>query len=232
MLNRNQNNNYGLPTFGGYEAFGGDTPSMNLPMPSIVEREGNIDRTYDPLSRLSKDRIIMVRGEVNESMEASIVSQLLVLEAQDPEKPIYMYICSPGGSVLHGLSIFNTMQYIKCPVYTIAMGFCASMGQFLISAGEKGHRYALPDAFIMMHEIASGAQGKRSTLNVDNAFTNRLGDLLEKHIAEFTGKTVEQIHADAEFTDKWFSAEEAKEYGFIDEVLTNRPDALISEEEK
>ena len=219
MMNNGMNNYGVLPTFGGYESFGMTAPSMNLPMPSIIEREENVERTMDPLSRLMKDRIIMLRGEVNDAMEASVVAQLLVLEQQDPDKEIKIYINSPGGSVLSGLSIFNTMRAVKCPIVTVGMGMCASMGQFLISAGDKGNRYMMKDCFIMMHEVASGAQGKRSTLNNENNFTNRLGDLLENYIAEFTGKTFEEIHRDAEFLDRWFNAEEAKEYGFVDHIL-------------
>jgi len=188
-------------------------------IPYVIEQTGRGERSYDIYSRLLKDRIIMLSGEVNDAVASSIVAQLLFLEAQDPDKDIYFYINSPGGVITSGLSMFDTMNYIKPDIVTICIGQAASMGAFLLASGTKGKRYALPHARIMIHQPSGGAQGQSTDIQIQAAEIQRLKDTLNAILAEQTGKKPKQIEKDTE-RDKFMSAEEAVEYGLIDKVLT------------
>ena len=188
-------------------------------IPYVVEQTGRGERSYDIYSRLLKDRIIMLSGEVNDQVASSIVAQLLFLEAQDPEKDIYFYINSPGGVITSGLSIYDTMNYIKPDVVTICIGQAASMGAFLLASGSKGKRYALPSVRIMIHQPSGGAQGQSTDIQIHAKEIQRLKDMLNEMLAERTGKTVKRVEKDTE-RDNFMSAEEAVEYGLVDKVLT------------
>jgi len=188
-------------------------------IPYVVEQTGRGERSYDIYSRLLKDRIIMLSGEVNDQVASSIVAQLLFLEAQDPDKDIYFYINSPGGVITSGLSMFDTMNYIKPDIVTICMGQAASMGAFLLACGTKGKRYALPHARIMIHQPSGGAQGQSTDIQIQAQEIQRLKDTLNEILAEKTGKKAKQIEKDTE-RDNFMSAKEAVEYGLIDKVLT------------
>lgn len=188
-------------------------------IPYVIERTGRGERSYDIYSRLLKDRIIMLSGEVNDAVASSIVAQLLFLEAQDPDKDIYFYINSPGGVITSGLSIFDTMNYIKSDIVTICIGQAASMGAFLLASGTKGKRYALPHARIMIHQPSGGAQGQSTDIQIQAQEIQRLKDTLNEILAEKTGKKAKAIEKDTE-RDNFMSSEEAKTYGLIDKVLT------------
>jgi len=188
-------------------------------IPYVVEQTGRGERSYDIYSRLLKDRIIMLSGEVNDQVASSIVAQLLFLEAQDPDKDIYFYINSPGGVITSGLSMFDTMNYIKPDIVTICIGQAASMGAFLLASGTKGKRYALPHARIMIHQPSGGAQGQSTDIQIQAKEIQRLKDTLNEILAEKTGKTVKRIEKDTE-RDYFMSSAEALEYGLIDKVLT------------
>jgi ATP-dependent Clp protease protease subunit len=188
-------------------------------IPYVVEQTGRGERSYDIYSRLLKDRIIMLSGEVNDQVASSIVAQLLFLEAQDPDKDIYFYINSPGGVITSGLSMFDTMNYIKPDIVTICIGQAASMGAFLLASGTKGKRYALPNARIMIHQPSGGAQGQSTDIQIKAQEIQRLKDTLNAILAEKTGKTANRIEKDTE-RDNFMSAQEAVEYGLIDKVLT------------
>jgi len=188
-------------------------------IPYVVEQTGRGERSYDIYSRLLKDRIIMLSGEVNDQVASSIVAQLLFLEAQDPDKDIYFYINSPGGVITSGLSMFDTMNYIKPDIVTICIGQAASMGAFLLASGTKGKRYALPHARIMIHQPSGGAQGQSTDIQIQAQEIQRLKDTLNEILAEKTGKKPKQIEKDTE-RDNFMSAKEAVEYGLIDKVLT------------
>jgi ATP-dependent Clp protease protease subunit len=188
-------------------------------IPYVVEQTGRGERSYDIYSRLLKDRIIMLSGEVNDQVASSIVAQLLFLEAQDPDKDIYFYINSPGGVITSGLSMFETMNYIKPDIVTICIGQAASMGAFLLASGTKGKRYALPHARIMIHQPSGGAQGQSTDIQIQAQEIQRLKDTLNEILAEKTGKTAKKIEKDTE-RDNFMSAKEAVEYGLIDKVLT------------
>ena len=188
-------------------------------IPYVVEQTGRGERSYDIYSRLLKDRIIMLSGEVNDQVASSIVAQLLFLEAQDPDKDIYFYINSPGGVITSGLSMFDTMNYIKPDIVTICIGQAASMGAFLLTSGTKGKRYALPHARIMIHQPSGGAQGQSTDIQIQAQEIQRLKDTLNEILAEKTGKTAKKIEKDTE-RDNFMSAKEAVEYGLIDKVLT------------
>ena len=197
--------------------------------PGVIEQTANGRENYDLPSRLLKDRIILVQGEVEDSMATSIVAQLLFLEAQDPNKEISMYINSPGGSVTAGLSITDTMNFIKAPVTTIVMGLAASMGTIIAASGEKGHRYMLPNAEYLIHQPMGGAAG--GTQQTDMAIIaeqlTKTRAKLNKILADASGKDLDQIAHDTE-RDNWMSAEETLEYGFIDGILTKSGDRPIS----
>ena len=190
-------------------------------IPYVVEQTNRGERSYDIYSRLLNDRIIVLSDEVNDATASLVVAQLLYLEGQDPEKDISLYINSPGGSVTAGLAIYDTMQYIKCDVSTICMGMAASMGAFLLSAGAKGKRYALPNSDIMIHQPSGGAQGQATEIEITAKHILKTKEKLNKILAENTGKPIEVIAADTD-RDNFMSAEEALEYGLIDKVLYKR----------
>jgi ATP-dependent Clp protease protease subunit len=188
-------------------------------IPYVVEKSGRGERSYDIYSRLLKDRIVMLSGEVNDAVASSIVAQFLFLEAEDPEKDIYFYINSPGGAVTSGMSIYDTMNYIKPDVSTICIGQAASMGAFLLSSGKKGKRYSLPNSRVMIHQPLGGAQGQATDIQIQAEEILRIKDELNKILAENCGQDVETIKMDTE-RDKFMSAEEAKNYGIVDKVLS------------
>lgn len=190
-------------------------------VPYVVEQTSRGERSYDIFSRLLNDRIIFLNEEVNDTSAGLVVAQMLYLEAQDPDKDIQFYINSPGGSVTAGMGIYDTMQYIKCDVSTICIGMAASMGAFLLSSGTKGKRIALPNAEVMIHQPSAGTQGKVTDMEIDVEHVLRIKNHLNELLAQNTGKTVEQVKADTE-RDHWLTAEEAKEYGLIDQVLVKR----------
>ena len=193
---------------------------MNL-VPMVVEQTSRGERSYDIFSRLLNDRIIMLNGQVDDASASLIVAQLLYLEGQDPDKDISFYINSPGGSVSAGMAIYDTMQYIKCDVSTICFGMAASMGAFLLSAGTKGKRYALPNAEVMIHQPLGGAQGQASDILISARHIERTRENLNKILSENTGKSLEQIAIDTD-RDNWLTANEAKEYGIVDKVIAKR----------
>ncbi|HIC44279.1 MAG TPA: ATP-dependent Clp endopeptidase proteolytic subunit ClpP [Sulfurimonas sp.] len=188
-------------------------------IPYVIEKTGRGERSYDIFSRLLKDRIIMMSGEVNDQVASTIVAQLLFLEAEDPEKDIYFYINSPGGVITSGMSIYDTMNYIKPDVSTICIGQAASMGAFLLSSGAKGKRYSLPNSRIMIHQPSGGAQGQSTDIQIQAKEIQRMKDDLNAILAENTGQKVETVAADTE-RDNFMSALEAKKYGMIDEVIS------------
>jgi ATP-dependent Clp protease protease subunit len=190
-------------------------------IPYVVEKTGRGERSYDIFSRLLKDRIIMLSGEVNDQVASTIVAQMLFLEAEDPEKDIYFYINSPGGVVTSGMAMFDTMNYIRPDVATICIGQAASMGSFLLSAGAKGKRFALPHARIMIHQPLGGAQGQASDIAIQAEEILRMKAELNGILAENTGQKIETIEADTD-RDNFMSAAEAVKYGLIDEVLTKK----------
>ena len=191
---------------------------MSLLIPMVVEKTGGGERAYDIYSRLLKDRIVFVSGEIEDGMANAIVAQLLFLQAEDPKKEISMYINSPGGSVTAGLAILDTMRMVKCPVGTYCVGQAASMGAILLAAGEKGRRQALPNARIMIHQPWGGAQGKASDIEITAKEILRLKDILNRILAEASGKMLEDVTRDTD-RDHFMSAEEAKTWGLIDKVL-------------
>jgi len=194
---------------------------MSLLIPTVIEKTGRGERAYDIYSRLLKDRIIMLQGEINDHVASLIVSQLLFLEAENPEKDIYLYINSPGGVVTSGMAIYDTMNYIKPDVVTICMGQAASMGSFLLSSGEKGKRFALPHARIMIHQPLGGAQGQATDIEIHAKEILRMKKELNTILSENTGQTLRKIEKDTE-RDFFMSAEEAMKYGLIDKVLKKR----------
>ena len=189
-------------------------------IPYVIEQTSRGDRTYDIYSRLLKERIIFLGEEVTDASASVIIAQLLFLEGEDPEKDIHLYINSPGGSVSAGLAIYDTMQYIKCDVSTICIGMAASMGSFLLSGGKKGKRYALPNAEIMIHQPLGGAQGQATEIQIAAEHILKTRQKLNTILAENTGQSLEKIQADTE-RDNFMSAQEAKEYGLVDEVITS-----------
>ena len=193
-------------------------------VPMVVEQTGRGERSYDIFSRLLEDRIIFLGEEVTDASASLIVAQMLFLEAKDPEKDIQLYINSPGGSVTAGMAIFDTMQYIKCDVSTICIGMAASMGAFLLAAGTKGKRYALPNSEIMIHQPLGGAQGQATEIEIAAKHILQTKEKLNRMLAENTGKDISIIAADTD-RDNWMSAEEAKEYGLIDRVIYKRSEA-------
>ena len=190
-------------------------------VPYVVEQTSRGgERSYDIYSRLLKERIIFLGEEVTDASASVIIAQLLFLEGEDPEKDIHLYINSPGGSVSAGLAIYDTMQYIKCDVSTICIGMAASMGSFLLSGGKKGKRYALPNAEIMIHQPLGGAQGQATEIQIAAEHILKTRQKLNTILAENTGQSLEKIQADTE-RDNFMSAQEAKEYGLVDEVITS-----------
>ena len=195
---------------------------FNMPLvPNVIEQTPGGERAYDIYSRLLSDRIVMLTDEVNDVTASLVVAQMLFLEAQDPDKDIYFYINSPGGSVSAGFAIYDTMNYIKCDVCTICMGMAASMGAFLLSGGAKGKRLALPNAEIMIHQPLGGAQGQASDIKIHAEHILRTRSKLNKLLAEHTGRSIEEIERDTE-RDNFLTAEEACAYGLIDKVITKK----------
>lgn len=191
---------------------------MNMYIPTVIESGQNGERAYDIYSRLLKDRIIVLGSDVNDVSANAIVAQLLFLQAQDPEKDIYFYINSPGGSVSAGLAILDTMNLIKPDVQTIVMGMAASMGAFLLSAGAKGKRFALPNAEIMIHQPLGGAQGQATDIEISAKHILKTRERLNRILAKNTGQTLEQIEKDTE-RDNFMDADVAKEYGLVDHIM-------------
>lgn len=190
---------------------------MNL-VPTVIEQTSRGERAYDIYSRLLKDRIIMISGPIDDNLANSVIAQLLFLDAQDPEKDIYIYINSPGGSVSAGLAIYDTMNFVKADVQTIAMGMAASMGSFLLTAGTKGKRFALPNAEIMIHQPLGGAQGQATEIEIAARHILATRERLNKILVERTGQPIEVIERDTD-RDNYMTAEQAKEYGLIDKVM-------------
>lgn len=187
-------------------------------IPYVVEKTGRGERSYDIYSRLLKDRIVMLSGEVNDAVASSIVAQFLFLEAEDPEKDIYFYINSPGGVVTAGMAIYDTMNYIRPKVATICIGQAASMGAFLLSSGEKGKRYALPHARVMIHQPLGGAQGQATDIAIQAKEILRMKAELNEILAKNCNQTIERVEKDTD-RDNYMSARECIEYGLIDEIL-------------
>jgi ATP-dependent Clp protease protease subunit len=193
---------------------------MNL-VPMVVEQTGRGERSYDIYSRMLKERIIFLNGEVNDVTSSLVIAQLLFLESEDPEKDVQIYINSPGGSITAGMAIFDTMNFIKCDVSTICVGMAASMGAFLLAAGKKGKRFALPNSEVMIHQPLGGAQGQSVDVQI---YANRLirtREKLNQILSERTGQPIDVIDKDTD-RDNFMSADQAKEYGIIDKVITNR----------
>ena len=193
---------------------------MNL-IPYVVEQTSRGERSYDIYSRLLKDRIIFLGGEINDDVANAVIAQMLFLEADDPDKDIFLYINSPGGSVSAGLAIYDTMQYIRCEVSTICVGMAASMGAFLLAAGAKGKRFALPNSEIMIHQPSGGAQGQATDISIHANHILRVKDKLNRILSEKTGQPLEVIARDTE-RDNFMTAQEALEYGLIDKVIEHR----------
>lgn len=187
-------------------------------VPYVVEQTSRGERSYDIFSRLLSERIVMLTGEVNDASASLVVAQLLYLESQDPTKDISLYINSPGGSVTAGMSIYDTMQYIKCDVSTICMGMAASMGAFLLSSGAKGKRYALPNSDIMIHQPLGGFQGQASDIMIHANYIDRIKARLNKILADNTNQPLDVIERDTD-RDNFMSAQEACDYGLIDKVM-------------
>ncbi len=194
---------------------------MNTLVPYVVEKTGNGERSYDIFSRLLKDRIVFIDGEINDTMADLIVAQILFLESENPDKDISIYINSPGGSVTAGLAIYDTMKYVKCDIQTICMGQAASMAAILLAGGTKGKRYALPSSRIMIHQPRGGVEGQESDISILAKEIIRLKKLSIEYLSNDTGKSVEKIAEDIE-RDFFMSAQEGKEYGIVDHVMPNR----------
>lgn len=193
---------------------------MNL-IPMVVDRTDSGERSYDIYSRLLEDRVIFLSGEITDEVANLVVAQLIYLESKDPTKDISLYINSPGGSVTAGLAIFDTMNYIRPDVCTICVGMAASMGAFLLSSGTKGKRYALPNSEIMIHQVLGGAQGQASDVEIQTRQLLKIKEKMNRILAENTGKTYEEVRNDTD-RDNYLSAEEAREYGIIDQIFVKR----------
>lgn len=201
---------------------------MNTLVPMVVEQTARGERSYDIFSRLLKERIIFITGQVHDGMASLITAQLLFLEAENPKKPISMYINSPGGVVTSGLAIYDTMQYVKPDIATVCIGQAASMGSFLLTAGAKGQRYALPNARVMIHQPSGGAQGQATDIEIQAREILKVRARLNNLYVHHSGQTLDVIETSME-RDNFMSAEEAKEFGLIDEVVEKRPDSLATE---
>ena len=194
---------------------------MSILIPTVIEQTNHGERAYDIYSRLLKDRVIFLGGEIDDHVADLVIAQLLFLEAEDPDKDVHMYINSPGGVISSGMAIYDTMQYIRCDVSTICVGMAASMGAFLLAAGAKGKRYALPNAEIMIHQPLGGMQGQATDIEIHAKHILQMKDRLTTILAERTGQAKDQVAADTE-RDNFMTAEEAKSYGLIDDVVENR----------
>ena len=203
---------------------------LDMTVPIVVETSGRTERAYDIFSRLLKDRIVLLGSEVNDAVASLICAQLLFLESQDPEKEIYLYINSPGGSVTAGMAIYDTMNYITPPIATVCMGRAASMGAFLLSAGQKGMRYALPNSQVMIHQPLGGFQGQATDIDIQAREILRMRETLNGLLAKHTGQPIEKIAQDTE-RDNFMTAEMAQAYGLVDKVLASRRDLLAEKSE-
>lgn len=203
---------------------------LDMTVPIVVETSGRTERAYDIFSRLLKDRIVLLGSEVNDAVASLICAQLLFLESQDPEKEIYLYINSPGGSVTAGMAIYDTMNYITPPIATVCMGRAASMGAFLLSAGQKGMRYALPNSQVMIHQPLGGFQGQATDIDIHAREILRMREPLNGLLAKHTGQPIEKIAQDTE-RDNFMTAEMAQAYGLVDKVLASRRDLLAEKSE-
>lgn len=193
----------------------------NMLVPMVIDQTGGTERSYDIYSRLLEDRIVFLSGEITDATANVVIAQLIYLEGKNPDKDIYLYINSPGGSVSAGIAIYDTMNYIKCDVSTICIGLAASMGAFLLSSGTKGKRYALPNSEIMIHQPLGGTQGQASDIEIQATHMKKTKNMLNRILSENTGKTLQQIEKDTD-RDNYMSAEEAKKYGLIDEIFVTR----------
>ena len=203
---------------------------LDMTVPIVVETSGRTELAYDIFSRLLKDRIVLLGSEVNDAVASLICAQLLFLESQDPEKEIYLYINSPGGSVTAGMAIYDTMNYITPPIATVCMGRAASMGAFLLSAGQKGMRYALPNSQVMIHQPLGGFQGQATDIDIHAREILRMRETLNGLLAKHTGQPIEKIAQDTE-RDNFMTAEMAQAYGLVDKVLASRRDLLAEKSE-
>ena len=203
---------------------------LDMTVPIVVETSGRTERAYDIFSRLLKDRIVLLGSEVNDAVASLTCAQLLFLESQDPEKEIYLYINSPGGSVTAGMAIYDTMNYITPPIATVCMGRAASMGAFLLSAGQKGMRYALPNSQVMIHQPLGGFQGQATDIDIHAREILRMRETLNGLLAKHTGQPIEKIAQDTE-RDNFMTAEMAQAYGLVDKVLASRRDLLAEKSE-
>lgn len=197
-----------------------DTQGLGM-VPMVIEQSGRGERAYDIYSRLLRERVIFLVGPVNDQSANVVVAQLLFLESENPDKDISLYINSPGGSVSSGLSVFDTMNFIKPDVSTLCMGIAASMGAFLLAAGAKGKRFALPNSRVMIHQPSGGAQGQATDIEIQAREILKLRESLNQTLSERTGQPIEKVRADSE-RDYFLSANEAKDYGLIDEVISKR----------
>ena len=195
--------------------------NSNYLIPYVIERSGSGERSYDIYSRLLKDRIVFLSGQVEDEMANAVVAQLLFLEMDNPDADISLYINSPGGSVTAGMAIYDTMQYIKAPVRTVCVGLAASMGAFLLMAGEKGKRMALPNAEVMIHQPSGGAQGQATDVSIRAEWLIRTKKKMNQMMADMTGQSVEKVSTDAK-RDYFMSAQEAMNYGIVDQIFDPR----------
>ncbi len=192
-------------------------------IPMVIDKTRNGERAYDIYSRLLKERIIFIAGPIDDNLANSVVAQLLFLASQDPKKDIQIYINTPGGSVTSGMAVYDTMQYVKCNVATICFGMAASMGAVLLAAGTKGKRFALPNTEILLHQVAGGAQGQATEIEITAKQIIKIKNKLNKIIASCTGQSLEKVERDTD-RDFYLSADEAKDYGIIDEVIKTKED--------
>jgi ATP-dependent Clp protease protease subunit len=199
-----------------------DTPQNLGLIPMVIEQSGRGERSFDIYSRLLKERVIFLVGEVNDQTANLVVAQLLFLESENPDKDISLYINSPGGSVTAGMSIYDTMQFIKPDVSTMCLGFAASMGAFLLAAGAKGKRYSLPNSKVMIHQVLGGARGQATDIEIQARDILRTKDQMNRILAERTGQPLDKIKNDTE-RDYYMTADEAKDYGIVDQVIAQRP---------
>jgi ATP-dependent Clp protease protease subunit len=198
--------------------------SISGMVPMVIETSGRGERAFDIFSRLLRERIVFFGTQVDDHTAGLIMAQLIFLESEDPDKDIYVYINSPGGSVYAGLGVYDTMQYVRPDIATVCVGMAASMGSFLLSSGTKGKRASLPNSRILIHQPSGGSQGQQTDIEIQAREIGKIRVLLEGIYAKNTGQTAEKIHEDSE-RDRWMTAQEAKEYGLIDEILVRRPKA-------
>ena len=190
-------------------------------IPMVIDQKGNGERSYDIYSRLLEDRIIFLNGEINDAVANTVIAEMIYLEGKNPDKDIFLYINSPGGSVSAGMAIYDTMNYIKCDVSTICVGLAASMGAFLLSSGAKGKRFVLPNSEVMIHQPLGGAQGQASDIAIQAKHIQKIKEKLNKILSENTGKSLKVIEKDTD-RDNYMSAEEAKAYGLVDQIFVSR----------